>query len=383
MHARFDEALRRLALRAPDAPLCVIAHSLGSVIASDHFYDLHKGRTLDPEASPLERGETLDVLLHAGQPDRAVGGALRRLQPPGDHSGRRTARIRWSPRPRNGSTSTTRTTCWPSRSRGSARTTTPRWTRTARCRWGRCHRDVAGLTRGVLERRGGDPADRAEPGLVVERVAEGDSARRETGGRNSDVRSTRHSRQPATRGRCRRSVLERLPYHCSAAVGPASPRRGPREQSGLLRPPARAHRVLHARRRGPARPAVRAHRRDGHAGPGHDRPRQRLRRARLLPPGPARRGEPDHRPGGLRHPEHLPVRQDPGALGRGRRRRRLRGRRVHPHDAAVGDRRRACTTCSGSPPGPRWRATSTSRGPTGSCCRVRQRADRHHRLPVR
>ena len=45
--------------------------------------------------------------------------------------------------------------------------------------------------------------------------------------------------------------------------------------------------------------------------------------------------------------------RDPGALGRRRRRRRLRRRRLHPHDAAARRARRACTTCSGWPPGPR------------------------------
>ena len=44
VHACVDEALQRLAAQAPDAPLIVVAHSLGSVIAADHFYDLHKGR---------------------------------------------------------------------------------------------------------------------------------------------------------------------------------------------------------------------------------------------------------------------------------------------------------------------------------------------------
>ena len=40
----------------------------------------------------------------------------------------------------------------------------------------------------------------------------------------------------------------------------------------------------------------------------------------------------------------------PGALGRGRRERRLRRRRVHAHDAAGRDARPACTTCSASRP---------------------------------
>jgi hypothetical protein len=42
IHQAVDDTLDRLAERAPGAPLCVIAHSLGSVIASDHFYDLQR-----------------------------------------------------------------------------------------------------------------------------------------------------------------------------------------------------------------------------------------------------------------------------------------------------------------------------------------------------
>ena len=38
------------------------------MIASDHFYDLHKGRTVDPAASPLERGETLTFFYTLGSP---------------------------------------------------------------------------------------------------------------------------------------------------------------------------------------------------------------------------------------------------------------------------------------------------------------------------
>ena len=130
--------------------------------------------------------------------------------------------------------------------------------------------------------------------------------------------------------------------------------------------------------------AVRAHRRDGHAGAGDDRPRQRVRRARLLPAGPGRRGQPDHRHGGLPHPEHLPVRADQGALGRRRRGRRLRRPARTPTSPCCRSRPRACTTCSGWRPGRRWRASSTSRGPTGSCSHeYAEGPDRHHRLPVR
>jgi len=68
VHACVDEAMHRLAVKAPDAPLVVIAHSLGSVIASDHFYDLHKGRRDDVGDSPLERGETFTSFYTLGSP---------------------------------------------------------------------------------------------------------------------------------------------------------------------------------------------------------------------------------------------------------------------------------------------------------------------------
>lgn len=66
VHARVDEALHRLAAQAPDAPLFVVAHSLGSVIAADHFYDLHKGRRTGGTA--LERGETFTSFYTLGSP---------------------------------------------------------------------------------------------------------------------------------------------------------------------------------------------------------------------------------------------------------------------------------------------------------------------------
>jgi len=68
VHACVDDALHRLAEQAPDAPLIVVAHSLGSVIASDHFYDLHKGRRTDVADTPLERGETLTSFYTLGSP---------------------------------------------------------------------------------------------------------------------------------------------------------------------------------------------------------------------------------------------------------------------------------------------------------------------------
>jgi hypothetical protein len=71
IHRTISEALHRLALAAgPQAPLCVISHSLGSVIASNFFYDLQfssRGHHLvvDPEA-PLERGELLTLFYTLG-----------------------------------------------------------------------------------------------------------------------------------------------------------------------------------------------------------------------------------------------------------------------------------------------------------------------------
>jgi hypothetical protein len=77
VHAAVAATLRDLAAEAgDDAPLCVLAHSLGSVVVSDHFYDLQsEARTLvsGPVAaqmgdSALERGETLALLYTMGSP---------------------------------------------------------------------------------------------------------------------------------------------------------------------------------------------------------------------------------------------------------------------------------------------------------------------------
>lgn len=71
VHRTISEALHRLSLSAgPSAPLCVISHSLGSVIASNFFYDLQcssRGHRLviDP-TSPLERGELLTMFYTLG-----------------------------------------------------------------------------------------------------------------------------------------------------------------------------------------------------------------------------------------------------------------------------------------------------------------------------
>lgn len=77
-HAAFAEGLASLAAEAgPTAPLCVIAHSFGTVLASDYFYDQQQppGRKLTaPEvrhargSSPLARGHTLAWLYTLGSP---------------------------------------------------------------------------------------------------------------------------------------------------------------------------------------------------------------------------------------------------------------------------------------------------------------------------
>ena len=77
IHEKFAESLNRLAAEAGEkAPLCVIAHSLGSVIASNYFYDLqHPRRPLIAARvkkkigdTPLERGETFTLFYTLGSP---------------------------------------------------------------------------------------------------------------------------------------------------------------------------------------------------------------------------------------------------------------------------------------------------------------------------
>src|SRR6267378_7330736 len=79
VHAVFADSLRRLAQQAgPRAPLCVISHSLGTVIASNFFYDLQmhsaqkqliaqKVREKMGDA-PLPCGETLTLFYTLGSP---------------------------------------------------------------------------------------------------------------------------------------------------------------------------------------------------------------------------------------------------------------------------------------------------------------------------
>jgi hypothetical protein len=76
IHGVLARGFRRLAERAGgEAPLCVIAHSLGSVIASNYLYDLLKGFAFLPDTvetfsqqTPLENAETLAFFYTMGSP---------------------------------------------------------------------------------------------------------------------------------------------------------------------------------------------------------------------------------------------------------------------------------------------------------------------------
>lgn len=78
IHARVAASMNKLAVAAgPAAPLCIIAHSLGTVIASNYIYDLgkHARKKLicrrvrnEMDDTPLERGETLASLYTFGSP---------------------------------------------------------------------------------------------------------------------------------------------------------------------------------------------------------------------------------------------------------------------------------------------------------------------------
>jgi hypothetical protein len=78
IHKVFADTIHTLAEEAGErAPLCIIAHSLGSVIASNYIYDLQvdaKKKLIantvreSISATPLERGETLTLLYTLGSP---------------------------------------------------------------------------------------------------------------------------------------------------------------------------------------------------------------------------------------------------------------------------------------------------------------------------
>jgi len=75
IHAVLARTLRELAAEVgATAPLCIIAHSLGSIIASNYIYDLQHHHLIPDEVrqqmngTPLERGETLSLLYTLGSP---------------------------------------------------------------------------------------------------------------------------------------------------------------------------------------------------------------------------------------------------------------------------------------------------------------------------
>lgn len=68
VHQEFALTLKLLAREAGEkAPLCVVGHSLGSVIASNYIWDLQNGNTqIEIGDTPLETGETLTLLYTFG-----------------------------------------------------------------------------------------------------------------------------------------------------------------------------------------------------------------------------------------------------------------------------------------------------------------------------
>ena len=168
VHACVDEALAGLAAKAPDAPLVVVAHSLGSVIASDHFYDLHKG-AFEPAATPLERGETFTSFYTLGSPIalwmERYGDYSRPVQIPGQ--------VQHGPGDRRGREwinfyDADDVLAFPLKGLSEHYDQAVDEDRSVIGRRP-ADRAVPGVARRLLERQGGHPADREQPGLAVER----------------------------------------------------------------------------------------------------------------------------------------------------------------------------------------------------------------------
>ncbi|MBI1278840.1 MAG: chemotaxis protein [Anaerolineaceae bacterium] len=75
IHVEYAKTLRTLAQEAgPEAPLCIVSHSLGTVITSNFVYDLQKPELISDQVrvemtdTALERGETLNLLYTLGSP---------------------------------------------------------------------------------------------------------------------------------------------------------------------------------------------------------------------------------------------------------------------------------------------------------------------------
>lgn len=108
VHQVLAKTLKDLSVLAgPTAPLVVIAHSLGTVIASNFLYDLQsqEKRQIVPKSvlrnsgkSPLDRGETLSLLFTLGSPlalwSLRYQGFGKPIQVPSRHLGKHHPRIK-------------------------------------------------------------------------------------------------------------------------------------------------------------------------------------------------------------------------------------------------------------------------------------------------
>lgn len=76
VNAFLAESIRKLKVKTGhNAPLCIISHSLGSVVASNYFYDLQfKRENIGPKTmkntsdTPIEQAETLALFYTMGSP---------------------------------------------------------------------------------------------------------------------------------------------------------------------------------------------------------------------------------------------------------------------------------------------------------------------------
>ncbi|WP_404454677.1 chemotaxis protein [Virgibacillus necropolis] len=76
VNALLAETIRKLKERAgPQAPLCIVSHSLGSIVASNYFYDLQfKQGNIGPKTmqiasnTPIEQSQTLTLFYTMGSP---------------------------------------------------------------------------------------------------------------------------------------------------------------------------------------------------------------------------------------------------------------------------------------------------------------------------
>jgi hypothetical protein len=69
IHKQFQKTLADLGEKAgKEAPLCVISHSLGSVICSDFFKALQARTDTSSKTSPIEQGQTLALYYTMGSP---------------------------------------------------------------------------------------------------------------------------------------------------------------------------------------------------------------------------------------------------------------------------------------------------------------------------